>query len=299
METDYSGSKQCQFCRFRRTFFIFKIPALALFTQKKEIMDENNDQQQNVGMKFREIIQQLWNPMLDFLCGKIANVEYKYQVQTTEIRHRLSKQNYMYQQLSMNEFVKMKIGVRVSDELSCNTTCLQNQHLECQSLQNPYLQVQPLQIQQLQTQSSPIQSLQTRHLNTDVVDSIQRVASSLLFQPEFKLVETYCENLKTKDEYYIYFNNVHPSIYKKSCVFDDPSFETLGTLRNIQVRNFFKGGLSTLGSFNLAPFSMHFCPFHTMIFLENYAPASSCALGSQNFSVRIDVFGQNTRFLGP
>ena len=25
METDYSGSKQCQFCRFRRTFFIFKI----------------------------------------------------------------------------------------------------------------------------------------------------------------------------------------------------------------------------------------------------------------------------------
>ena len=49
MKNDFSNSKQCQFCRFRRTFFIFKIPALALFAEMK-VSDENNDQQQHVAV---------------------------------------------------------------------------------------------------------------------------------------------------------------------------------------------------------------------------------------------------------
>ena len=279
MKNEFSNSKQCQFCRFRRTFFIFKIPALALFTEKKNNdSGENNDQRKKVffGLKFREAIERLWKPMLDFLCGRIANVEYKHEVQKTKSRYRLAKQKY--QKLRNPE-------VEIKNEVPGKRKSLQIQAMQISTKHISPMQISPMQVSHMQIQSKQIlpmqfsppqisptlihplysqplwsQPLQTHHhplqinplqtqpfLQSSVVNSMQREASSFLFQPQYKLVETYCENLKTQDDYYIYFNNVHPSIYKKFTgnhvvkqeegIGFDRQFRT--THRNMRVRTFF------------------------------------------------------------
>ena len=105
------------------------------------------------------------------------------------------------------------------------------------------------------------QHLQDQSLQISIIDPIQIDANSFLCQPQFKLLETYCENLKTQDKYmyYIYFNNVHPSIYKKSnkveklivkqeksCVFDHQIPRTSPQFQDMQVRTFFKSIIEQL-----------------------------------------------------
>ena len=137
MVTDYSTAKQCQFCRFRRTFFIFKIPALALFTEKKNYnFGENTDCQKNLGSKFRDAIEKLWNPMLEFISGKIANVQYKHDMHKSKIRVRQAKRKY--------QNLKREVAV---DELPENAIYSKIQTVDSQFLQSPFLQSKSVQIQ--------------------------------------------------------------------------------------------------------------------------------------------------------
>ena len=218
MVTDYSTAKQCQFCRFRRTFFIFKIPALALFTEKKND-NFGTDCQKNLGWKFRDAIEKLWNPMLEFIGGKIANVQYKHDMQKSKIRVRQAKRKYqnLKSEVADDELPENAIYSKIQtvDSQFLQSPFLQSKSLQIQPLQIPASRSQPLQSQLSKTQLLQIEPMQTHSLQNDVVSLMLKEASSFSFLPHFKLVQTYCENLKEEDEYYIFFNNVHPSIKNK------------------------------------------------------------------------------------
>ena len=170
MKSDFSNTKQCQFCRFRRTFFIFKIPALALFTAGKD-SGGNDHQKRDFGLKFRDSIERFWRPMLNYLCGRVANVGYKLELQKTKNWYKIDKQ------AGGKSSGKLEVpeNNRVLSMIEPVNKPLETQHVKCISIErevNSYMHLQ---------------------------------------QPQFKLIETYCNNLKTQDEYYSAFKNLWPT----------------------------------------------------------------------------------------